>query len=708
MENINERVRAINPPVSGMELLMKKMTFDLVAVDTETYYDPNNKDAVTRFIQGTPNNVPFCVSMSTRDIDFFFDLPQCREQVRMILENAAIPKIFHNSKYDMLMFRNIGIDTHGTVWDTMLMQHLINEEHECKLPGGGKKKTKALKPLAFHYFDEEDTSQQRIKAVLKEIRSEDNPHPSYKDVYEADPEAMREYAMQDTWITYRLYHKLIDELHLQMLMKAYEVDIQATRVVIDMEIAGFPVDYELMKHKGQLLTELIDKLHHRAFVLAGRDINLNAEQEVVDFAEERGFQWKYFTEKGELSVDKHVVKKVMRETTDPVLIELLEILLEYRTANKMLTTYITGVFPFIQDGRVHADFWINPDDHSSGGTVTGRLSSSNPNLHNQPKGNVTVGGVDVHVREFFIPARGHVLLFADAKQEEYRLLGHYGKDEAFKAMIDQGYDIHTGTASMLFGKPYEEVSKDERQVGKTTNFGLVYGLGLANFAAALGKPVENLDLRAAQDFLYKIYMPWEIPPHGSKVTLEMALSNLPADHPQFHEINESIRYMFSHDVQQALREAKEIKNHYFKRFPGIQTFLKEAQNVAKKRRWVMTWTGRRRHFTARFANDAYKAPNAIIQGGCGDILKAKMVEVHRFLLPCRSYLVNNVHDELCIMLHLSELHIIQPLHKLLEKNIFRVPIEWDMEWSDASWGEKKPMEELYEKYGTYQASTGAD
>jgi len=292
------------------------------------------------------------------------------------------------------------------------------------------------------------------------------------------------------------------------------------------------------------------------------------------------------------------------------------------------------------------------------------------------------------------------------------MLAHYGNDKAFMDLIHKGYDIHKGTASLLFHVPYEEVTDDQRSKGKTTNFGLVYGLGNASFAKALGHDIDESIYRTATKYLYEKYRPWDIMQYREPVcyvmTAEQAIAELDekiitriAKEQKIEDVNKyreelikAIEYFFSEPIKEAILDAQKTKNDYFNRFPGIKQFIKEAKDVASKRGYVKTWVGSRRHFRDP-ARQAYMAPNAIIQGGCGYVMKIKLVEVNNYLKSqgAKSYLFNSVHDEIGVMIFKDEQHLIPEINRLLADLPFRVPISWGVEWG-YNWAEKQDYEEV--------------
>jgi DNA polymerase-1 len=169
------------------------------------------------------------------------------------------------------------------------------------------------------------------------------------------------------------------------LQQAYDTDINATWAVIDVERQGFRADVERMRADEKKLTSIISIVQSGIFAITGREFNINSDAELVNAFATLGLQWQWFTDKEEYKTDKTVMKQ-LQKSTDEHMAKLAGLVLQYRQAEKILSTYITGVLPMVQeDGKIHCDYWVSPDDWGKGGTNTGRLSSSNPNLQNLKK-----------------------------------------------------------------------------------------------------------------------------------------------------------------------------------------------------------------------------------------------------------------------------------------------------------------------------------
>lgn len=655
----------------------------LIALDTETYYNPLIR-GVTKFIDGSPNNCPFCLTI-TYDLgggelhSIYVD----EEHIPLyapVIESKDITKILHNSKYDRHMLKNIGIDLSGYIWDTMIMIHLIDEEHVCKTPGGGHVRSKALKNLAYHYLNEDGHKYEdlvnEVRRALSLRRGCAKKMVSYKDAAEACPLIMKDYACSDTEFTYELYHIFYKELVRQELLIAYRVDINATYAVFNTERNGIKVDLEYFKALDAELKDEMATCTSLICTIIPKELNINSSNDLVKGFEGIGVEWKWFTDKGEHQTSDTVLTGLIKHGTMEQAI-LASCVLSYREASKLSGTFIAQIFQYVQwDGRIHPDFNVCPNERDSGGTKTGRLSSSSPNLQNIPE-------KDKRIERGFVPEEGYVLVKFDYKAQEYRLLGHYSQDENFLQGIRDGLDVHIVTAQLMLKISYEEAAKKaNRSKGKTLNFASVYGIGLAALAASLGLKIDaNLYKQAGIFFRGKGYVPWNMP------AKEILLQACETD-----EQRNMVEYYFSEEAVAAIDEAGRVREMYFAQFPRIKVFIKECTAKAKQRGWVKTWTGRRRHFKNP-KEEGYKGPNSVIQGGCGDITKTKMWETDLFLADYKSRSVNNIHDALMFEIHKSELYILRAIKAILcDLPQFSVPMDVDAEMSEVSWGDMEKFE----------------
>jgi DNA polymerase-1 len=480
---------------------------------------------------------------------------------------------------------------------------------------------------------------------------------------------MKDYAISDTVFTYKLWEKFMPMLEAQELQEAYDRDLKALLAIVEIERTGLQVDIEgLRKLKEDMALEIVRK-QQAVYKITGEAFNMNSAEELKSMFEKLGVVWQWYTDKGNVSDNKNVMEYLEKTFEGQPAGDMARLVLEIRKASKTLSTFIEGLIMFSDtDGRVHCDFNLCPKDDGKGGTVTGRLSSSSPNMQNVTK-------KDSNIRKLIAAEPGFILVEGDYSQQEYRLLAHYCKDPNLMQAIENGWDVHQATASMIEHVPYEEVTPAQRKASKAINFSLVYGTGLAAFAKAAHLKIDDTLYNQGMFYIRdKGIKPWD-------ATLERCLSLYDGD----ARAQEAIRYYFSEEPAKAIAEAKKLKEEYFARFPLVQTFLEDVIATCKSRGYIRMWDGRRRHFKSP-KSEAYKAPNALIQGGCGSITKEKIAECVEYLKDKKSKMVNTIHDSLVWQIHLSELDIVEDLRAILDNNNFRVPITCDIE-AGWNWGE---------------------
>lgn len=358
----------------------------------------------------------------------------------------------------------------------------------------------------------------------------------------------------------------------------HDIELPLAIVLGDMERAGFRVDPHGIAQFGEMLTEKSVQLEQAIYAEAGESFNINSPKQL-----------------GAILFDKMALPggkktKTGWSTSADVLEELrglfpiVDMVLEYRTLSKLNSTYCKGLLAQVaQDGRIHTTF-------NQCETRTGRISSAEPNLQNIPV-RTELGR---EMRRFFIAEEGCVLVDADYSQIELRVLAHMAKDSAMTQAFNSGADIHTQTASQVFGVEPGQVTKKMRSDAKAVNFGIVYGIS----AFSLGK-----------------------------------------------------------DIGVPTRDAQRYIDGYMRSFSGVAQFMKETVEQAKKDGFVQTLYGRRRYlpelassnFNMRSFGERV-ARNMPIQGTAADIIKLAMVGVFASLKEkCpQARLIMQVHDELII------------------------------------------------------------
>nr|WP_094554149.1 DNA polymerase I [Synechococcus sp. 1G10] len=534
------------------------------------------------------------------------------------LASAAHPKTLQNAKYDRLILLRHGLNLDGVVMDTLLADYLrdANAKH-------------GLEVLAERNFGFTPTSFTELVAK--------------GESFAAVPiEAAACYCAMDVHLTWRLTPLLRGQL--QQLGEALpklldQVELPLEPVLARMEATGIRIDKPYLATLSEELAGTLASLETGARQEAGVDFNLASPKQLGELLFDT------------LGLDRKKSRKTKTGwSTDATVLEKLEadhpvvpLVLEHRTLSKLKSTYVDALPALVEPetGRVHTDF-------NQAVTATGRLSSSHPNLQNIP----IRTEFSRRIRKAFLPQEGWQLISADYSQIELRILTHLSGEEVLVEAYANGDDVHALTARLLLDKT--EVTPEERRLGKTINFGVIYGMGAQRFAREAG-------------------------------------------------------------VSQA--EAKEFLSRYKERYPRVFGFLELQERLALSRGYVETILGRRRPFAfdpgglgrlkgkppeeielevARRAGmegqQLRAAANAPIQGSSADIIKLAMVrldqELHTHDLPAR--LLLQVHDELVLEAAPEALEPVLATVKRVMENAIRlsVPLVVDTGWG-ANWMETK-------------------
>ena len=368
----------------------------------------------------------------------------------------------------------------------------------------------------------------------------------------------------------------LEELGMHTLY--YELELPLCPVLARMEQEGFLVDRKALTEFGQMLEGRIAADQAAIYELVGETFNINSTQQFGKILFEKlGLPPVKKTKTG-YSTNAEVLEKLRDKHP------IVDAVLDYRQLTKLKSTYVDGLTKVIApDGRIHTSFQNTV-------TATGRLSSTEPNLQNIP----IRTELGAELRKMFVAGPGHVLVDADYSQIELRLLAHIAGDEHMIAAFRSGEDIHTVTASQVFGVPAELVTHEMRRRAKAVNFGIVYGIS---------------------DF------------------------------------------SLSQDIGVTRREAKEYMERYFETYSGVRAYMTQVVEDAREKGYVSTIMGRRRwlpelkssNFNTRSFGERV-ALNAPIQGTAADLIKKAMIRVDARLRAegLEARLVLQVHDELIV------------------------------------------------------------
>jgi len=537
------------------------------------------------------------VSHSYPDVPFQINKNDVLEMLSSILKDEKVSKIGHTIKYDIMMLRKEGVSVEGTIFDTMIASYLINPN----------KPNHKLEEVVLDYLS-------RRKKTLKEILGKEDSFAKIP-IEEASP-----YAAENAGLSFELKEILFSQLKEDNLEKIYfDIEMPLIHVLADMEETGLKIDAGKMNDFSKELEKELDSIQRRIYFLAGEEFNINSPKQLSRVLfHSLGFQPRKKTKTG-FSTEMGVLEELAASH------ELPREILNYRSLSKLKTTYIDALPVLVnpETGRIHTSF-------NQTATATGRLSSSDPNLQNIP----IRGEWGRRIREAFIAEEGCLLLSADYSQIELRILAHLSDDEGLINYFRNATDIHSRTASEIFGVPIDKINTDIRRIAKTVNFGVIYGIS----------------------------------PFGLSEALSITRD-----------------------------EAKKYIEQYFQRHPGVKKYVERILDEARNKGYVATLFGRRRaipelksqNATIRLQGERL-AINSPIQGTAADIIKIAMITIskrfkERGLL---TKMILQVHDELLFEIPANELEIAKDIIKKEMEGVIplSVPVSVDINYGK-NWAE---------------------
>lgn len=507
---------------------------------------------------------------------FFVPIPEDRTEALAILQplvpffaSEHIAKVGQNMKYDILVLRHYDIEVKGMLFDTMIAHYLLQPD----LRHGMDYLAEIY--LNYHTIHYDDLLGKKGKNQLS--------------IRQVDLRTLADYACEDADITLRLKHILnqeIEEKDLHYLM--YEVEMPLMQVLVDMEWAGVSIDTDALARSSDTLTMALRTIEEEIYHLAGESFNINSPKQVGDvlFDKLKLDERMKKTKKGQYSTSVEVLEDLRHKHP------IVQKILDFRELKKLLSTYVDAL-PLLlnpRTGRIHTSY-------NQTIAVTGRLSSSNPNLQNIPI-RTELGRV---IREAFVPEEGCVFLSADYSQIELRIMAHLSGDVHMLEAFQKGDDIHAATAAKIYGIPLDQVTSEMRRKAKTANFGIIYGISAFGLSERLGIPQSE-----ARELIEGYF----------------------ATYPQIKQfIDSSI--------------AKAQDQSYVETLLGRKRFLPDINS----RNSVV------RGFAER------NAVNAPIQGTAADIIKIAMINISKALKKeqLKTVMTMQVHDELNFSVPLSEL-----------------------------------------------------
>ncbi len=591
--------------ISEIKELVKKLeTAKIFAVDTET----TSKHPMNAFLVGMSfsymENQGFYIPVGhdNKEGDDQPDIDKVLEIIKPVLENPRIAKIGQNIKYDYIVFAKYGIKMRGITFDTMVASYLVNPT----------RRGHSLDSIAMDLLDHKTIKYEDVTGKGK----------NRKGFEEIPIKKAVDYACEDADITFMAYKILTTALEEKELLRLMEeIEIPLIPVLAKIEMNGIKIDKKKLEKLSGIFGKELAGLEKEIFFMAGEKFNINSPKQLSEI----------LFEKLKLPVQKKTKKKTGHSTDIDVLTKLAENhdlpkkILRFRSIGKLKSTYSDSLQELIhpETGRIHTSF-------NQTITVTGRLSSSDPNLQNIP----VRGKEGKEIRQAFIPERGSVLVSADYSQIELRVLAHCAEDEILINAFKNDEDIHTRTALEVFQVFPDFITDDLRRQAKAINFGIVYGMSSFGLAKELG-----ISRKMAQTYIDNYFTRYS----GVKKFIEQTI-----------------------EQTKKTCETSTLLGRK-RRLPEINS---SNVNIRK------------------FAERA--AINTPIQGSAADFIKLAMINMDRELKKnaMKSKMLISVHDEIVFEVPEKEHELLIELAKKIMENVFKlkVPLKVNID-SGANWAE---------------------
>ena len=569
------------------------LTFDTETTGT----DPMQAELVGIALTDAPER-GYYVPVKAPPGDPQLELGMVLEALAVLLQDAGRPKYGHNLKYDLTVLEQAGARVEGLAFDTMVAEWLINPAS----------KNLGLKNLAWARLQQQMTP-------ITDLIGKGKGQLTMDQVGVAQVAA---YACADVDMTHRLVAVLEPELKEKSLWSLFtELEMPLIPALAAMEMAGVRLDAAVLEQMSEELAARLGELESSIQDMVGYAFNVNSTQQLSDALFKTlalPTQGLRRTKSGHYSTAASVLGRLRGK--HPV----IDLILEQRALAKLKSTYVEALPQMVnpRTGRVHTSY-------KQTGTVTGRLSSSDPNLQNIPI-RTELGR---QVRRAFVAEPGWKLIGADYSQVELRVMAHISGDEGLLAAFARDEDIHASTAAAIMSVPLEGVTSDMRRVAKAVNFGLSYGQTAYGLANATG-----LTQAEAEDFIEAYF-------------------------ERFPKVREYIDTTKALATRQGYVETLLGRRRYF---PELQPGSRAPHNV--------------RQAAERMAI------NAPIQGTAADIINIATIRLYRALQDrgLRGRMILQVHDELVVEAPDGEVAAVAPLMREVMENAFelRAPLKADL------------------------------
>ena len=530
---------------------------ELISFDTETTSLNAHKARLVGMSFSIKEHSGWYIPIDYPDKDIRSDLSEeyVLSKLRPFFEDATKRKCGQNLKYDALVLNNYDIQLNGIYFDTMVAAHLLKPENNSL----------KLDSLSKSY----------LSYAMQPIEDLIGTGKDQKKMNEVLLEEVAFYAIEDADVAFQLAKKFELLLKENKIDKPfYSIDMPLVSVLIEMEKNGAYLDMDFLSELSSQFNSELRGLEEKIYAISENEFNINSPKQLA-----------------EVLFDQLELKMIRKRSTDVNVLQVLknhhplpQFILDYRQYKKLLSTYIDA-FPGhlnSKTNRIHTT--LNQTIAS-----TGRLSSTKPNFQNIP----IRTDLGKEIRKAFVPQKnGWQIISMDYSQVELRIMAHFAKENTLIEAFKNDQDIHSQTASLVYGIPIDWVDSDQRRTAKVVNFGIMYGAG---------------------------------------------------------------PYRMSQELNISMVDAKGIIETYFKTYPGIKSFIDSTVEDAKANGFVSTLLGRRRNTQnimssrQQIVNAEIRAAiNMPIQGTAAELIKLAMIHIQDeiFKRQMKSKMILQIHDEL--------------------------------------------------------------
>lgn len=527
-------------------------------------------------------------------------LDDVKKSLEGIFADESIKKVGQNLKYDLIIMRNAGFDVKGIEFDTMVASYCLASD----------RRSHSMDNMATDYLAYQTMPISDLIGKGKNQKTFDT----------VPLDAASEYACEDADITWRLYEYLKPRLDKNEQLKKlfYELEMPIVEVLAEMEYNGVSLDVDILENMSKQLTKMLEDEQDSIYELAGEQFNIDSPKQLEPILFDKLKLESKKKGKTGRSTDAGVLEQLKDDH------EIIPHILQYRELAKLKNTYVDKLPALVnpKTNRLHASF-------NQTITVTGRLSSSDPNLQNIP----IRTDLGRKIRSAFVPENNDkLILSADYSQIELRLLAHLSGDAELAKAFNNDMDIHAFVASQVYNVAIEEVDSNMRSSAKAVNFGIVYGQG----------------------------------PHGLSRTTGMSYSDAKKFIDDYFKRYGSIRDFMDATIAQAK------KTGYAETICGRQ---RTVQGLSSK------------NFNIRSQAERLVI-NTTIQGSAADLIKLAMINIHKNIKQDQMKLkmILQIHDELVFELNKCKLKVYSEFIKSQMENAIQldVPLKVDIE-SGLSW-----------------------